>query len=86
MITLHEVKVFIQQMAVMSNYIIQLNQMLPQVVQLVEQIDSINEELTIDRDRMTAKMRATEVLGEIIKTRVYQNTLDTTPDSPHRQY
>jgi hypothetical protein len=73
-------------MAAMSNYIVQLNQLLPQVVQLFEKIDGLNQDLTTDQDRMTAKMRATEVLGEVLKKHVYQTASDTIPEERYGQY
>ena len=73
MITFHEIRRVIQKMAVLSSHITQLNQLIPEVVQLSEKIDSLNEDLTLERDRMTAKIRSVEVLGEILRTHVYQN-------------
>ncbi len=67
-------------MAAMSNYIVQLNQLLPQVVQLFEKIDGLNSDLTTDQDRMISKMRATELLGELLKKHVYQTASDSTVD------
>ncbi len=74
MITFHEISRIIQKMAVLSSHIMQLNQILPRVIQLSEKIDSLNEDLTVERDRMTAKIRSVEILGEILKTHVYQQT------------
>jgi hypothetical protein len=72
-ITFHEIRRVIQKMAVLSGHIVQLNRLLPEVIQLSEKIDSLNEDLTLERDRMTAKIRSVEVLGEILRTHVYQN-------------
>jgi hypothetical protein len=69
-----------QKMAAMSNYIIQLNQLLPRVVQLFEKLDDLNEDLIVDQDRMTAKLRSVEILGEILRTHVYQSPPDSTAD------
>ncbi len=77
MITFHEIRRIIQKMAALSGHIVQMNQLLPQVIELSEKIDSLNEDLTLERDRMTAKIRSVEVLGEILKTHVYQNTSKT---------
>ena len=74
MVTFHEIKGIIQKMAVLSSYVGQLGQLLPAMIQLTEKIGSINEDLTLERDRITAKMRSVEVLGEILKAQVYQNT------------
>ena len=74
MITFHEIRKIIQKMAVLSNHIVQMNQILPQVIELSEKIDSLNEDLTLERDRVTAKIRSVEILGEILKTHVYQNS------------
>ena len=74
MVTFHEIKRIIQKMAVLSSYIGQLGQLLPAVIQLTEQIGSINDDLTLERDKITAKMRSVEVLGEILKAQVYQNS------------
>ncbi|UCE23418.1 MAG: hypothetical protein JSU74_08925 [Candidatus Zixiibacteriota bacterium] len=73
MITFHEIRRVIQKMAVLSGHIVKLNQLLPEVIRLSEKIDSLNEDLTLERDRMTAKIRSVEVLGEILKTHIYQN-------------
>lgn len=80
MITLHEISTVMQKMAAMSNYIVQLNQLLPQVVQLFEKLDNLNQDLTVDQDRMTAKLRSVEILGEILRTHVYQTASDSTVD------
>ncbi|UCG61869.1 MAG: hypothetical protein JSV52_00850 [Candidatus Zixiibacteriota bacterium] len=72
MITLHEVSAIMQKMAAMSNYITQLNQLLPEVVQLFEKLDDLNQDMALDQDRMTAKIRTVEMLGEILRTHVYQ--------------
>lgn len=80
MITLHEISTVLQKMAVMSNYIIQLNQLLPQVVLLFEKLDHLNQDLTVDQDRMTAKLRSVEILGEILRTQVYQTSLPSVRD------
>ncbi len=80
MVTFHEIRGIIQKMAVLSSHIVQLNQLLPEVVQLSEKIDNLNEDLTLERDRMTAKIRSVEVLGEILKTHVYQNATSTSFD------
>ncbi len=61
-------------MAAMSNYITQLNQLLPQVVQLFEKLDDLNQDISLDQDRMTAKIRSVEILGEILRTHVYQTS------------
>ena len=74
MITLHEVKGIIQKMAALSSYIIQLNQMLPEVVRLSEQLRDLNEDLALDQDHMTAKIRSVEVLGELLRKHVYQSS------------
>lgn len=72
MITLHEVKGIIQKTAALSSYIIQLNQLLPEVVQLTEKLRHLSEDLTLDQDHMTAKIRSVEVLGELLRKHVYQ--------------
>lgn len=77
MITFHEIRKIIQKMAVLSSHIVQLNQLLPEVIELSAKIASLNEDLTLERDRMTAKIRSVEVLGEILRTHVYQNTTET---------
>jgi len=76
-ITFHEIRRIIQKMAVLSSHIVHMNQLLPQVIELSEKIDSLNEDLTLERDRITAKIRSVEVLGEILKTHVYQNSTET---------
>ncbi|UCD64981.1 MAG: hypothetical protein JSW34_06000 [Candidatus Zixiibacteriota bacterium] len=75
MITFHEIKRVIQKMAVLSSHIGQLKQLLPQMIQLSEQIDRLNEDLSLERDQMTAKIRSVEVLGEILKTHVYRSAV-----------
>ena len=85
MITLHEISTVMQKMAAMSNYIVQLNQLLPQVVQLFEKLDHLNRDLTVDQDRMTAKLRSVEILGEILRTHVYQMP-DSANDESHRSH
>ena len=70
MITFHESRGIIQKMAVLSGHITELTELLPQVLLLSEKIDSLNEDLTLERDRMTAKIRSVEVLGEILRTHV----------------
>ena len=82
MVTFHEIRRIIQKMAVLSSHIGQLNQLLPQVIQISEKIDSLNEDLTLERDRITAKIRSVEVLGEILRTHVYQNATSTSPNQP----
>ena len=84
MITLHEISTVMQKMAAMSNYIVQLNQLLPQVVQLFEKLDHMNQDLSVDQDRMTAKLRSVEILGEILRTHVYQKSNSTTIDGLSR--
>ncbi|UCG61005.1 MAG: hypothetical protein JSV52_11845 [Candidatus Zixiibacteriota bacterium] len=73
MITFHEIRRVIQKMAVLSSHVTRLNQLIPEVVRLSEKIDSLNKDLTLERDRITAKIRSVEVLGEILRTHVYQN-------------
>lgn len=80
MITLQEVSTVMQKMAVMSNYIVQLNQLLPQIVRLFEKLDDLNRDLTVDQDRMTAKLRSVEILGEILRTHVYKTPSEASVD------
>ncbi len=75
-ITFHEIKIVLERMAVMSGYVAQLGLLLPQVIQLSEKISCLDEDLTLERDKMTAKMRSVELLGEILKAQVYQRTHD----------
>lgn len=82
MITFHEIRGIIRKMAILSGHITELNELLPQVVLLSEKIDSLNEDLTLERDRMTAKIRSVEVLGEILRTHVYNNQPDAVAE-PH---
>ena len=82
MVTFHEIRRIIQKMAVLSSHIVQLNKLLPQVIHVSEKIDSLNDDLTLERDRMTAKIRSVEVLGEILKTHVYKNAPSTSLDQP----
>lgn len=73
MITFHEIKGMMQKMAILSVHITRLNELMPQVVLLSERIDSLNEDLSLQRDRMTTRIKAVETLGEVLKTHVYQN-------------
>jgi hypothetical protein len=75
-ITFHEIKMVLERMAVMSGYVAQLGLLLPQVTQLAEKISRLDEDLTLQRDKMTAKMRSVELLGEIVKSQIYQKTGD----------
>jgi len=76
-ITLHEVKGIIQKTAALSSYIVQLNQLLPEVVQLSEKLRDLSEDLALEQDHMTANIRSVEVLGELLRKHVYQ-----TPGTP----
>ncbi len=86
MITFHEIRRIIEKMAVLSSHITQLNQLIPEMVRLSEKIDSLNEDLTLERDQMTAKIRSVEVLGEILRTHVYQNQAAAAPDPSRAEF
>ena len=76
MISFHEIKVGLERMAVMSADSSKLDIVLAQVMQLAEKISCLDEDLTLQRDKMTAKMRSVEILGEILKTQLYQSAHD----------
>ena len=71
MITLQDVRTMIQKTAALSCQIGQIDQLMHQVVQLSEELQELNEDLTLEQDRMTAKIRSVEVLGEVLRTHVY---------------
>jgi hypothetical protein len=80
MITYHEINEVLGRMSVLDGRIRELKQMVTTVCKLSDEINLVNDELTIDREHFSSEIRAVEVLQEILTKHVYKRTARTPVD------
>lgn len=73
-ITYHQVKGMVDKMAALSTHIGMMQTMLPKVIQLSEKIDILNDELLIEREKISKEIEQVELLEKVLKKHLVRNS------------
>ncbi len=66
MITYHQIKSMLQKLSILAGQLRQLRTLIARVTQLSEEVNSLNDELGLDHDMMTRKIRDVEELETVL--------------------